>query len=375
MKILHIIPTYKPAYVYGGPIFSVSLICENLVREGHEVLMLTTTANGEKELEVPIGQVQNVDGVPTIYFARWTKDHTHFSPGLMWNVFVKCKKYDTVHIHSWWNIPVMVSVLLCWLRGVKPVLSPRGMLSDFTFGENHSSLKGIFHSTVGKFLLKKTRLHLTAEAEQKEIESLGADSFVLPNYIQLADPAMLEKKQERNSVFTMLFLSRVHPKKNLEGLFHALQNMGFDFRLKIAGMGEEGYIQELKTLAGTLGINEKIEWLGAVHGAEKVDAYASADLFVLPSFNENFANVVVESLSAGTPVMVSEAVGLAGYVKERSLGWICGTEAASIGQVLEQIFAESDKLEEVGQKAKEVVQVDFSPKALSQRYISEYKRG
>ncbi len=374
MKILHIIPTYKPAYIYGGPIFSVSLICENLVKAGHEVLMLTTTANGKEELQVPIGKTQTVDGVPTIYFKRWTKDHTHFSPALMWNVFVKCKKYDAVHIHSWWNIPVMVSVLLCWLRGVKPILSPRGMLSDFTFGENHSSIKGFFHNTIGKFLLKKTRLHMTAEAEQKECENIGADSFVLPNYIQLNSGKNLLKNSNEKKLFSLLFLSRIHPKKNIENLFKALKNVNFEFQLNMAGMGEEVYLSELKKRAGELGIANKVNWLGPVHGDEKFEIYAKADLLVLPSFNENFANVVIESLSAGTPVMVSGHVGLADYVKQNGLGWICGTDAEGIQETLETIFTDKNRLAEISKKAAEIIQRDFSPAELTKKYIAEYKK-
>ena len=372
MKVLHIIPTYKPAYVYGGPIFSVSLICENLAKEGHEVLMLTTTANGKYELEVPIGKKVMVDGVPTIYYKRWTKDHTHFSPGLMWNVFTRCKKYDAVHIHSWWNIPVMVSVLLCWLRGVRPIVSPRGMLSDFTFGKNHSSIKGIFHNTVGKFLLRKTQLHLTAESEQKEIASIGAKSFVLPNYIQLADPLTLHPHKNGEDIFSIIFLSRIHPKKNIEGLFKALQKVDFNFKLKMAGMGEEAYITELKKLADSLGISRKINWLGEVHGNVKFQEYASADLFVLPSFNENFANVVIEALSAGTPVMVSEHVGLAKYVSENDLGWICSTEEENIAAVLKKVYGENEKRNAIRGQAIKTVQRDFSPRRLTERYIKKY---
>ncbi len=374
MKILHIIPTYKPAYIYGGPIFSVSLICENLVKEGHEVLMLTTTANGKNELDVPIGEIQTVDGVPTIYFKRWTKDHTHISPALMWNVFIKCKKYDAVHIHSWWNIPVMVSVLLCWVRGVKPILSPRGMLSDFTFEKNHSSLKGIFHNTIGKFLLNKTRLHLTAEAEQKECESIGTDNFVLPNYIQLNSAKFKIQNLNKKETFNILFLSRIHVKKNIENLFRALETINFDFQLNVAGMGEENYLSGLKKLANKLGIANKIKWLGEVHGKEKFEVYSNADLLVLPSFNENFANVVIESLSTGTPVMVSEHVGLADYVEQNNLGWICGTDAENIRKYLEIIFADKNRLEEIGKKAVEITQQDFSPTELTKRYIVQYKR-
>ncbi|HHM20805.1 MAG TPA: glycosyltransferase [Bacteroidetes bacterium] len=370
--ILHIIPTYKPAYVYGGPVFSTSLICENLAREGHEVLMLTTRANGKTDLDVPANELQIVDGVPTIYFHRWTKDHSHFSPRLLWYVFKNCKKYDAVHIHSWWNLPVMFSVLICWLRGVRPVLSPRGMLSDFTFSENHSSAKAIFHKTAGLFLLKKTRLHLTSVSEQKECAHIGTESFVLPNYIELSPIIDFDKKGGREPVLRLLFLSRVHPKKNLEALLEALTKINFDFSLKIAGPGENDYIAGLKRLARKLGLESRIEWLGVLAGEEKFSAYAAADLFVLPSHNENFANVVIESLSAGTPVLVSEEVGLSEYVREKGLGWVCGKEAENIAAALDKIFQQKTKLRDMARQAVQTIQTDFSPKKLTEKYIARY---
>lgn len=338
--------------------------------------MLTTTANGPNELDVPKGTVQNVDGVPTIYYHRYTKDHTHLAPALIWHVFTKCRRYDAVHIHSWWNIPVIFCVLSCWLRGVKPVLSPRGMLSGFTFEKNSSSGKAIFHRTVGKFLLQKTRLHLTAEAEQQEAAHIGAESFVLPNFIQTAgavgspQPSALRHQ----SPFTIIFLSRIHPKKNLEGLMEALSKVDFDFMLKIAGMGEQAYIEKLKKWAVEKGIGEKIEWAGELFNEEKISFYADADLFVLPSFNENFANVVIEVLSTGTPVLISEEVGLAKYVKDKGLGWTCSTEATDIASQLEAIFHQKDNLASIRQKAPAIIENDFSPKALTEKYVKEYQK-
>lgn len=370
MKILHIIPTYKPAYIYGGPIFSVSLLCENLAKAGHEVLMLTTTANGPNDLDVPKGIVQDVDGVPTIYYHRYTKDHSHLSPGLIWHLFRACRRYDAVHIHSWWNIPVICCVVACWLRGVRPVLSPRGMLSGFTFGKNNSSAKGMFHRTVGKFLLGKTRLHLTSEAEKAETAGIGNDSFVLPNFIQTAPKALPHRPRQP---FTVAFLSRIHPKKNLEGLIGALAALPFDCKLHIAGMGETGYIDQLKKLAAEKGVAGKIEWAGELYDEEKFRFYAEADLFVLPSFNENFANVVIEVLSTGTPVLVSEEVGLAKYVLENSLGWTCGTDPQSIAKQLEAVANDQAALATIRQKAPGVIARDFSPKTLTEQYVKAYQ--
>lgn len=334
--------------------------------------MLTTTANGKEELNVQPGVLQNVDGVQVVYYPRWTKDHSQFSPGLLAAVWRDCKKYDTVHIHSWWNLSVMFSVLICWLRGVRPILSPHGMLSDFSFNKSHGGIKNIFHKYIGSFLLRQTHMHLTSVAEQKQLGGINEDNFVLPNFIETADNPELQKKE--NDIFTLIFLSRIHPKKNIEGLIDALAIIDFNIKLQIVGPGEKEYIEELKKRAEEKNVAKNIEWLGELHGDIKFQHLAAADIFVLTSHNENFALVVTEALSAGTPVLVSENVGLANYVKENDLGWLCSTEADNIAQAIKSAYTEKEKRAAIRKKAPAKIQHDFSPKVLSDRYTQQYNR-
>ena len=369
-KILHIIPTYKPAYVYGGPIVSVSNLCEAQAKAGHQVSMITTTANGEKELEVPVGKPVVVDGVEVTYHARWTKDHSQFSPGVLKQLWSDCKRYEVVHIHSWWNISVVLSVLICWLRGVKPILSLRGMLSGFSFDKKHSMPKKIFHRFVGRPLLKTVKLHFTAEAEKNNSPELGADGFILPNIVDLANGQVFKKSE--NEVFALVTLSRLHPVKNLESLFHALTKLPFEFKLKIVGDGEKTYVDSLKKLAADLQIKNKITWHGSLYGKEKFTCVHDADLFVLPSFTENFANSVIEVLSAGTPVLVSEKAGVAEYVQENKLGWVCGTAAESIAAAINKIQTQKDELNNIRQKAPAIINKDFSPITIAEKYVEAY---
>ena len=372
MRTLQIIPTYKPAYIYGGTVFCVAFLCENLAKAGCAVKVLTTTANGEKELDVEVGKPKNVDGVEVIYYSRWTKDHSQFSPGLLGGVWRECKKYDVIHIHSWWNISVILSVFICWLRGVKPVLSPHGMLSDFSFNKNHGLIKNYFHRFIGAFLLRQTKMHLTSPAEREQLGGLNENNFVLPNFIKTAPKPILEKTDENN--FTLVFLSRIHPKKNIENLIDALSELKNNILLQIIGSGENEYINILKKKAEEKNVADKIEWVGKVHGEKKFDYLANADLFVLPSHNENFALVVAESLSAGTPVLVSENVGLADYVKENKLGWVCQAHTKSIVMAIKSAKANKEQRAIIRKKAPAIIHKDFASSSLSHKYIGQYKK-
>lgn len=372
MKILHVIPTYKPAWVYGGPIHSISTLCEHLAAAGHQVRMLTTTANGPGELPVTPGELQLVDGVEVQYFRRYTGDHTHLSPGLVAAVWRQCRRFDVVHIHSWWNIPVMLSVLVCLLRGVRPIVSPRGMLSDFSFGKSNPLSKRLLHALLGKHLLQRVWLHCTSEAERMEAERLGfTQASVLPNFIELAPTA--GPPLPRNTPPVLLFLSRIHEKKNLESLLDVLGDMPWPFRLQIAGEGEAEYVAELKNRIAALGLTDRVAWLGYLSGAEKYRCYANADLFVLPSFNENFANAVLEALSAGTPVLVSDRVGLADFVEQHDLGWVCQPAPQELRAALEAFFSNPELARQKGLRAAAIVPRHFSPKTMTERYLDLYR--
>ncbi|MEL7121460.1 MAG: glycosyltransferase [Bacteroidota bacterium] len=375
MHILHLSPSYKPAFIYGGPTLSMSKLCEAQAKLNHQVTVFTTTANGSIELEVKPGKEQIVDGVKVYYFHRWTKDHSHFSPTLLLKLFQSVKQYQVVHIHSWWNLVTMPAVFICWIRGVKPVLSPRGMLSQYTLQGRSAKLKMIFHKLIGKWLLSKTILHATAPQEVKDTTPFlkNWEHVIAPNIIEL--PKATDYKKPSNSeVIKLLFLSRIHPKKGLEFLFEALSKSHFQYELHVAGKGDSDYEAQLKEYAKELGISSQIKWFGWADTNQKYKLLHEADLFVLTSHNENFANAVLESLAVGTPVLVSDQVGLSEYVQSKKLGWVCTTDPKDIQAKLEEIIAQPQQLLEINQRAATQVRKDFDPAVIAQQYLDAYQK-
>src|SRR5206468_10255817 len=104
---------------------------------------------------------------------------------------------------------------------------------------------------------------------------------------------------------------------------------------------------ELKNLANTLNIGPQIEWVGWIDREEKFTALHNADLFALVSLNENFANVVIEALHMGTAVLVSEDVGLSGFVKEKDMGWVSTLEVNDIMEKLSEAYHDKAKLAQI----------------------------
>ena len=157
-------------------------------------------------------------------------------------------------------------------------------------------------------------------------------------------------------------------------MFNALAQVPFDWSLSIAGDGEADYISKLEQLATALGIEKKITWLGWVTTIQRPFIFQAADLLVLPSHNENFANVVVESLAMGTPVLVSRHVGLSYYVAENDLGWVCDTTVESIKETLNQAFTHSKHRQWIAERSAAQIRADFDPSVLAAKYMAVYHR-
>jgi glycosyltransferase involved in cell wall biosynthesis len=136
----------------------------------------------------------------------------------------------------------------------------------------------------------------------------------------------------------LLFLSRLHPKKGLplvlEALALARARSDVQLSLTVAGGGDGAYVGELRALAARLGVADLVYWTGHVEGAAKSALLAGADLFVLPSAQENFGIAVAEAMAAGLPVLVSHEVALSAEVREAGAGAVVPREPAAIADAI-----------------------------------------
>lgn len=371
-RILHVTASYKPSYVYGGPIYAISALCEALAKDGSSVSVLTTTANGTSELDLNPGTEYNLDGVQVRYYRRWTKDHSHFSPGLFATLFRECARYDIIHIHSWWNLVSMISLMLCLMRGVRPVLTLRGTLSGHTFSHNHSRVKQLFHSFFGRKLLSRALIHVTSQKEANETKLVVPEAklVVIPNLLQL--PILdISPSTTSHGKLNLLFLGRIHPVKNLELLLESLLITGneFPYSLDIVGSGEKEYVELLKLKYAGL---TDIHWVGEKQGEEKIQHIDKADILVLLSHTENFGNVILEALSRGTAVIVSEFVGLSDYVQMNKLGWVISSEVTELTSILSLVANQREGILDIRKRAPQLIERDFGRKAILESYMNMY---
>jgi glycosyltransferase involved in cell wall biosynthesis len=373
LRILQINASYKPAYIYGGPTMSVSKLSEELVKTGCTVEVFTTTANGDIELPVAKGLPQNVEGVRVRYFKRITKDHSHFSPDLLTTLWKEARSFEVIHIHAWWNLVSVLACCIAVLRGVPVILSPRGTLSNYSFTNHHVTIKKIGHAIIGSPLLNRCFIHTTSEREEAAMAELLKPKgiFTIHNFVNL--PSVTPVKVLENGILKLLFFSRIEKKKGLELLFAALADTTFNYRLTIAGNGNEDYITTLRKLSEQYKIDHQIDWVG-FKSSDKFEMIAAHHLLVLPSYDENFGNVVIESLAMGTAVLISKEVGLAKYTESNQFGWICETNALSVKNCLKEIYDNPLKLNAIRQLAPSIIRDDFKETTLIRQYYKMYKQ-
>jgi glycosyltransferase involved in cell wall biosynthesis len=200
------------------------------------------------------------------------------------------------------------------------------------------------------------------------------DLFIEPQDLRRFVPDLVDSAYiSKHESFQIGFLSRIHPKKGLDLLIEALSNMEFPYTLLIAGDGEEDYIKTLKEKAGECGNSDNIEWVGWKDGEAKFDFLSRLNLFALTSHSENFAIVVIESLSVGTPVLVSDQIGLNKYIQQNDLGWVCKVDVKSVGEQLNNIYLDKQKLKMIRSLAPGIVRRDYQETNLASQYIQFYE--
>lgn len=284
---------------------------------------------------------------------------------------------DVVHVNCCWS--PMCSLVTFWAKGqgIKVVYTPHGMLEPWIMKRHYWTRK------VPALVLYQRRtikladlLHATAESEKGNLMALGWNRriHIIGNCVNVDDIRMKSSWERRRRI---LFLSRVHVKKGINFLIEAVAQLKEEMEgyvVKIAGPGEEAYINELKGLAERLGVGDRVEFVGSVFGDAKFDLYRNADLFVLPTHSENFGIVVTEALACGTPVITTK-----GTPWEELVSWHCGwwTEIGTEATVkaLKDFLSMTEKeLESMGRNGRRLVEQKYSCQRIAREFMEMYRQ-
>jgi glycosyltransferase involved in cell wall biosynthesis len=363
MRILNVTETYAPFLEFGGPPVKVRALSEGLARRGHQVTVLTADWGLEKRLQSqeekmtaersPFGWRRNENGVQAIYLPTWMRYRA-----VSWNPAVKryCRarleNFDVVHVFGLYDLLGPAVASACRKRSVPYVLEPIGMFVPIV---RNLWLKRIYHAVWGRPLLQgASAVIATSEQEAEELAAGGvprAQVVLRRNGVDV--PRSWPERGSFRKAYNIsaeekviLFLGRLSAKKSPDLLLRAFSELsgrssGIPMTLIFAGPDEGGMKAELDQMAAQLGVRRRIQFAGPVFGEAKWAAYRDADVFVLPSQNENFGNTAAESVAAGTPVIVTEQCGIAPLLADEA-GLVVRHDTAALSSALERILRQPD---------------------------------
>jgi len=399
MKILIASVGYKPAYRLGGPIHAVSAAAERLARNGHEVTVFTTNSNLGEDLDVPINQAINVDGVQVWYFKheeplkKWLPFVPYLSKsvGFLYAPAMRAQlerilpSVDVVHTQMPFIYPTYAAGRAA-IRHKKPLFyQQHGVL-----GPEHLKFRGakkrLYINIIERPLMKSaTTLIALTETEVGNYRALGVKTpcRVIPNGVDIAG---FRPSGDRSSCsvygilpedLVILYMARLHPTKGADSLISAFLTMQKKFpkaKLVMAGPDEWGMVQKFRKEIVKAGAGDRVLFPGMVSGKAKLDLLARADLFCLPSGAEGFSVAVLEALANSTAVLLSPGCNFP-EVEAAAAGLVVRPEPGIIAKALIKLLTNPEKLKEMGRRGRDLVLRNYSWDTIADQLIEAYAEG
>jgi glycosyltransferase involved in cell wall biosynthesis len=392
LKVLHVIPYYYPAFNFGGPVTLVHYLNRALVKKGIDVTVFTT--NVDIEDKVKSNSEVIVDGVKVIYFKQknylrfLSRSGWNFSFDLVYALKNRLSQFDVVHISEVWSFSAAFASYYS-VKFKKPyIVSPRGSLYPYTFKKKIWKKLPYYYFVTKRIFKKAYFIQYVTEDEKTQSHSflrLKNKPVVVPSGIDFAEFTVLPEKDELKNKFpflenkkVILFLSRINWIKGLDILIESFKSLARnrgDLHLLIVGedLGDgykeivKGWIEEKES-----GIENMVTFTGLLKGKDKLMAYTGSDIFVLPSYSENFGMVVIEAMACGIPVVISDKVGLSKEIKERDVGIVVNTKAENLTEALKILLDDGELMKTFSDKGKKFAQ-NYNIENVAYMMIDVYK--
>ncbi len=231
-------------------------------------------------------------------------------------------KPDLIHLHGIWQWQIHLAAKAARACSIPYVVAPRGMLEPWSLEQRKWKKRLALWLYQGNDLRRAAALHATAESEAEQFRKLGFKQEIIlsPNAVNVPD-ALPPSQRQADGKRRALFMSRIHPKKGLVELMEAWSKVNHaQWVLEIVGTDSDGYQKTVEEAARHFGVADSVIFTGPLMDEVKWQAYCRADLFVLPTYSENFGIVIAEALYAHVPVITTKGTPwqeLEGYKEEQ----------------------------------------------------------
>jgi glycosyltransferase involved in cell wall biosynthesis len=364
VKIMHVVPYIKNES--AGTTHVVIALCRALVNKGCEVVLYTLEPIPKKDYGFKIKSFKP---------SKFPHPSLGRSKPMYQALLHDAKEYDVIHNHILWMAPNYYSGLVANKLDIPYITAPHGTLSEWAL--NRSKWK----KKISMFLGQKKALdtvscfHVTAESEKKELNNLGYTTpcAIIPNGI---DAPVMTKRMSNSHLKSLVFMSRIHPKKGLDLLINSwvkIQDKFDDWELLIIGPDDHAeYSVEMKELVKDLGL-KRLKFVGEVIGDDKYQYLTDASIFVFPTYSENFGMVVAEALACGTPVISTKGAPWQG-LEEHNAGWWIDIGVEPLVEALSQSMSLDDAtLEQMGDNGRKWMNDEYSWSNIAKDMIKTYE--
>ena len=401
MRILQIIPSIS--LVYGGPSQMVLGLSAALASQGIDVTIITTNSNGDigqLPLDVPLNQPIKQNGYQIIYFRCSPWRRYKFSVSLLQWLNANARQFDLAHIHAIFSPVTTLAATIARGHNLPYIIRPCGMLDPADL-QKKRQLKQIYAALLeGPNLAGAAAIHFTSKEEARISERFGLEitgkmpvpqdfgvqnstgkmpvpqDLIIPLGVTTA--GSFAKRLRESQVPIVLFISRIEPKKGLDLLIPALESIlesGIEFQFILAGSNPQDadYEAGIKVKIQHSSLAKYTTITGFVSGDRKNELLTNADLFVLPSYYENFGIAVAEAMAAGVPVAISDRVHISEDIRQAEAGWVGPLEVDAIADSIKSALLDPQERQRRGLNAKEYAKKHYNWEAIAQQTIDAYQ--
>jgi glycosyltransferase involved in cell wall biosynthesis len=360
-------------------------ICHELNRRGHHAVIYTTNCDGDGGLDVPLGLPIEMRGVEVSYFSVRYGNYYKMSIPLARALKRNIDRYDLVHIHALYQFPSSAAAHYCRKYGIPYIVQPHGSMDPYLY-RRHPLRKRLYEALVERrSLASAAAVHFTTEEEMRLAQASGLrfQGVVAPLGVEIeqelgaapeAANAIWPQLTERKVV---LFLSRINFKKGMDILARAFGEAlrAFsDAHLVIAGPGDGAYSAQVRRWLADEGALDAVTFAGMVRGSSKAALLSRADIFVLPSYSENFGIAIVEAMAAGLPVVISNRVNIWRDIDAASAGIVVNPDIDETAKAIIALLTNPSEAKEMGARGRRLAHEKFSWRAAGDRIVRMYEQ-
>jgi glycosyltransferase involved in cell wall biosynthesis len=356
MRILKVVQSYFPFQDRGGPVVKVRALARGLAKRGQQITVLTADlglgsdyGSNVKIRRCQWGWQAQEDGVETIYLS--TVAHYRaltLNPRVVAFCRASISQFDLVHLYGLYDLLGPAVSFFCRRRRVPYVIEPMGMYRPI---DRSFRMKRLWHWSLGDIYWRDAaQIVATSDMEQRELVEDGVPAEKVIIRYNGIDGASGDRSP-RGAFRTkwgipsdeplVMFLGRLIPRKGADLLIEAFSEAcPKSGRLVIAGPeGEPGYGTMLEQRARETGIESRVIFTGALYDHDKTALMIDADIFVLPSRYENFANSAAEAIAFGVPVIITDCCGICSLVNGRA-GLVIAPEKRPLVEALRNLISD-----------------------------------